>query len=149
MIVGVENTGKQAARGQTIASAPSQRKRKVLLVDDSITTLFMEQMILGASAHLHLLTAVDGEEAVRIALEEKPDVIIMDTVMPRMNGLQACRAIRAAAETSGIPIILVTTRDEDDTVHGGYASGCTGYITKPIDAAELVAVVAEYVQGKA
>jgi CheY-like chemotaxis protein len=120
------------------------KTRKVLLVDDSVTTLFMEQMILGVAPHLQLLTAVNGEEAVRLALEEKPDLIVMDAVMPRMNGLQACRAIRSAEETKGIPIILVTTRGEDDADLGGFASGCTGYLTKPINAAELIAVVEEH-----
>jgi two-component system phosphate regulon response regulator PhoB len=88
-----------------------------------------------------LLTASDGEEAVRMALEERPDLILMDVVMPRMNGVQACRTIRASAELNGIPIILVITRGEDDDVIGGYASGCTAYITKPLNPAELLALV--------
>ena len=120
--------------------APAGTK-KILLVDDSLTTLLMERAILGESPELTLFTASDGEEAVRIALEKKPDLILMDVVMPRMNGLQACRMIRASAELNGTPIILVITRGEDDDVIGGYASGCTAYITKPLNPAELVAVV--------
>jgi DNA-binding response OmpR family regulator len=117
------------------------RSKKILLVDDSVTTLLMERVILGESPNLTLLTAGDGEEAVRIALEEKPDLILMDVVMPRMNGVQACRTIRSLAEFNGTPIILVVTRGEDDDVIGGYASGCTAYITKPLNPAELIAVV--------
>jgi len=115
--------------------------KKVLLVDDSVTTLLMERMILGESPDLALFTAGDGEEAVRIALEEKPDLILMDVVMPRMNGVQACRAIRSLPEICDVPIILVTTRGEDDNVVGGYASGCTGYISKPLSPVELIALV--------
>lgn len=147
MIVCVDNAEKAASAERSLERTPKQKK--VLLVDDSITTLFMEQVILSQSRHLHLLTAVDGEEAVRIALEERPDLIVMDAVMPRMNGMQACRAIRAAAETKHTPIILVVPRGEDDAMHGGYASGCSGYITKPIDPAELVEVVEEHLRGKA
>src|SRR5262249_10345832 len=107
----------------------------------SVTTLLMERMILGESPNLELVTAMNGEEAVRVALEERPDLILMDAVMPHMNGVQACRAIRALAELGGVPIILVTTRGEEDDVLRGYASGCTGYITKPLNPAELVALV--------
>jgi DNA-binding response OmpR family regulator len=137
---------RNAAGQETLAVTAKNlaRTRKVLLVDDSVTTLFMGQVILGTAQHVHVLTAVDGEEAVRIALEEKPDLIVMDAVMPRMNGLQACRAIRLAAETREIPIILVTSRGEDDSEHGGYASGCTGYITKPFQSDELLALVKEH-----
>src|SRR5882724_4997508 len=93
--------------------------KKILLVDDSVSTLFMAQVILGETLGLHLVTALNGEEAVDVALREKPDLILMDIVMPRMNGLQACRAIRCRAETKEIPVILVTTRGEDGTICAG------------------------------
>jgi DNA-binding response OmpR family regulator len=99
----------------------------------------MERTVLSESPNLTVFTASDGEEAVRIAQEEKPDLIVMDVGMPRMTGVQACRRIRSLAEINGIPIILVTTRGEDDDVIGGFASGCTAYITKPVNPAELVA----------
>src|SRR4051812_36747002 len=116
-------------------------RKKILLVDDSVTTLLLERVILGESPHLTLLTAGDGEEAVRVALKEKPDLILMDVMMPRMNGVQACRTIRSSAELNSTPIILVVTRGEDDGAIGGFASGCTAYITKPLNPAELVVLV--------
>jgi len=115
--------------------------KKILLVDDSVSTLFMAQVILGESPGLHLVTALNGEEAVDVALREKPDLILMDVVMPQMNGLQACRAIRARAEMKEVPVILVTTRGEDGGDLHGYESGCTAYITKPFNGAELLALV--------
>jgi DNA-binding response OmpR family regulator len=118
-----------------------QTTKKILLVDDSVSTLFMAQVILGETPGLHLVTAVNGEEAVDVALRERPDLILMDIVMPRMNGLQACRAIRSRAETKEIPVILVTTRGEDGGNLHGYESGCTAYITKPFNGAELMALV--------
>ena len=113
--------------------------KKILLVDDSVTTLLMARMILEASPHLHLVTAENGEEAVSAALRERPDLILMDVVMPRMNGLQACRAIRSSDEIKEIPVILVTPRGEEGLY--GYDSGCTAYITKPFNSAELMALV--------
>jgi DNA-binding response OmpR family regulator len=126
---------------RTALSTTPARIRKVLLVDDSVTTLLMERTVLGESAELALFTASDGEEAVRVAAEERPDLVLMDVVMPRMNGVQACRAIRSLAGLEAIPIILVAARGEDDDAIGGYASGCTAYITKPLNPAELIAVV--------
>lgn len=117
------------------------RARKILLVDDSVTTLLMERAILEETAGLVLFTAGDGEEAVRIAVEEKPDLILMDVVMPRMNGVQACRKMRSSPGLKGVPIILVIARGEDDQVIGGYASGCNGYLTKPLNPVELTAMV--------
>ena len=112
--------------------------KKVLLVDDSTTALLMEQMILKNRAHFELIVARDGQEAVEKALAESPDLIVMDVVMPRMSGIEACKQIRHQDVTRHIPIILVTTRGEPENVELGYASGCSDYVTKPINGAELI-----------
>ena len=112
--------------------------KKVLLVDDSTTALLMEQMILKNRAHFELIVARDGQEAVEKAVAESPDLIVMDVVMPRMTGIEACKQIRLQDVTRHIPIILVTTRGEPENVELGYASGCNDYVTKPINGAELI-----------
>ena len=116
------------------------RRKVLLLVDDSKTILLMERMILGGGAY-DLITALDGEEAVEKARAELPDLILMDVVMPRMNGFEACRRIRSGEATSDIPVIMVTTRGELESVEAGYESGCADYVIKPIDAQELLAKV--------
>lgn len=116
------------------------RNKKILLVDDSRTSLFMEQMILRQGPY-DLLTAQDGEAGVREALAHRPDLILMDVVMPRMNGFEALRALRARPETRKTPVILVTTRGEPANVEEGWESGCSEYLTKPIDPEELLAKV--------
>jgi two-component system, OmpR family, alkaline phosphatase synthesis response regulator PhoP len=121
-----------------------EQTKKVLLVDDSEFTLLMETMILQESPDFRLITAMNGAEAVRIALKERPALILMDVVMPRMDGVQACRAIRSSADNRQVPIILVSARGEKDDVIEGYASGCTGYLTKPINPQELVALVEQH-----
>ena len=111
--------------------------RKILLVDDSATVLMMERMIL-ASERFQIVTAANGEEAQQRARTEQPDLILMDIVMPKCNGIQACKAIKEDPETKHIPIILVTTRGEAESMEAGYSSGCNDYVTKPVNSTELL-----------
>ena len=114
--------------------------RKILLVDDSATVLMMQRMIL-ASARFQVVTAANGEEAHARARSEQPDLILMDIVMPKMTGIQACRAIKQDPTTSHIPVIMVTTRGEAESMEAGYSSGCNDYVTKPIHSAELLSKI--------
>ena len=118
----------------------TESKKKILVVDDSKTALHIESMILRGGQY-QLVTAGDGEEAVRKAVAELPDVILMDVMMPKMNGFEACRAIRDLPETRDIPVIMVTTRGEESNMEVGFSSGCTDYVTKPINGAELLAKI--------
>ncbi|HEX5746508.1 MAG TPA: response regulator [Archangium sp.] len=115
-------------------------RKKILLVDDSSTVLLLHRMMLAHCGY-ELVTARDGQEALDKASTERPDLIFLDVLMPRMDGFQTCRALRARAETRDVPIILVTTRGEPHYVRQGFESGCTDYITKPFDGEELLAKV--------
>ncbi len=115
-------------------------RKKILVVDDSGTARMIEQMALGRSSY-DVVQAKDGAEAVEVARCERPDLILMDVMMPRMNGFEACRSIRAQEETKSIPVIMVTTRGEPVNVETGYRSGCNDYVTKPIDGHELLTKV--------
>jgi DNA-binding response OmpR family regulator len=115
-------------------------RKRILVVDDSRTAAMMTSMILGKGAY-EVMVAADGEEGVRMALAEHPDLIVMDVMMPRMDGFEACRRLRSEAATSTIPIIMVTTRGEAVNVEAGYDSGCSDYVTKPINSVELLAKV--------
>lgn len=123
-------------------------RKKILLVDDSTTALLMEQMILKKRTDVELILARDGQEAVEKTLTELPDLIVMDVVMPRMTGIEACRQIRLQDPTRHIPIILVTTRGEPENVENGYASGCSDYVTKPINGPELITKIEDFVGPK-
>jgi DNA-binding response OmpR family regulator len=112
-------------------------RKKILLVDDSATILMMERMILSKGPY-EVITAVDGEDAVAKAASERPDLILMDVVMPKMNGFDAVRRIRQSSEVGSTPIIMVTTRGEMENVEAGFSSGCNDYVTKPINGAELM-----------
>ena len=116
------------------------QRKKILLVDDSCTILMMEKLILRNDP-FDLVTAMNGEEAVRKAIAELPDLILLDVVMPRMGGFEACRLIRANDTTRHIPIVMVTTRSEPVSIETGWTNGCTDYVTKPINAIEFLAKV--------
>jgi CheY-like chemotaxis protein len=112
-------------------------KKKVLLVDDSNTVLMMEKMILAKGPY-QVVTARDGREAIEKAKSEQPDVVLLDVVMPNLDGLSACAAIRRQPETAHIPIVMVTTRGEEANVETAFRNGCTDYVTKPINGVELL-----------
>jgi CheY-like chemotaxis protein len=121
-------------------------KKKILLVDDSPTMLMVERSLLEGEPYA-LISAENGRTAVSTALAERPSLILMDVVMPGMDGIEACRLLRADDATRDIPIILVTTRSSMEHVERAYESGCNDYIIKPFDAEELRAKVASLVGG--
>jgi twitching motility two-component system response regulator PilH len=111
--------------------------RKVLVVDDSNTDLKnMEQICSGAG--YQVITAVSGKEAVAKAKSERPDAVILDVVMPEMNGFQACRAITNDADTKGMPVILVSSKGEKTDKLWGQEQGARGYVTKPFKSEDLL-----------
>ncbi|MEW6735436.1 MAG: response regulator [Acidobacteriota bacterium] len=122
---------------------PSQKK--ILLVDDSAITLMMERMILK-DGHYNFILAKDGQEAIEKALREQPDLILMDVIMPKMNGFEACRRLRQVELTRSIPIIIVTSLGENEDRQKGFESGCNDYIIKPLRSTELLSKIKPYLE---
>jgi CheY-like chemotaxis protein len=121
-----------------------EMRPKILIVDDSVTTLLMEEMLLKKYTNFDVVQARNGQEAVKVALEEQPSLILMDVVMPKMDGFAACREMRRQEKLKKVPIILVTSRGEPQNVEAGFESGCNDYLTKPIDSNELLQMVNGY-----
>jgi CheY-like chemotaxis protein len=111
-------------------------RKKILVVDDSETALMLQRMTLERG--YDVITAKDGRAGVDLAIAERPDLILLDVVMPKMNGFEACRALRAEAATRGIPIIMVTSRGEMEQMEQAFLSGCTDYVSKPVRSVELL-----------
>ena len=111
--------------------------KKIRTVDDSKTALMVTTMALKRTPYL-VTTAADGEEALAKALADPPDLIVLDVVMPKLDGLETCRRLRSREETKNIPIIMLTTRGESENVKVGFDAGCTDYMTKPVNATELL-----------
>ena len=108
------------------------------MVDDSETILMFEQMILKKGGY-EIVTAKNGKDGVAKALETKPDLILMDVMMPGMSGFEAVKRLRQDAATRSIPVVMVTT--EAESMEAGYESGCSDYVVKPIDQLELITKV--------
>lgn len=119
---------------------------KILLVDDSVTSRLASRTLLTDHQSWELISACDGQEGLEKAIQEQPDLILMDIEMPRMNGLEACRALKGNEATKKIPVILLTMRGENQFVQQGYASGCDDFLTKPVNPEKLRAVVTKYLR---
>lgn len=113
---------------------------KILIVDDSETQLYALTKIVEGEGH-QVVVAHNGEEGVEMAKAETPDLILMDVVMPGLNGFQATRKISKEKSTADIPIIFVTTKNQETDRVWGMRQGAAAYITKPVDKAELVKAV--------
>jgi len=109
----------------------------ILIVDDSPTEIHViSQMLTGAG--FQVISANDGESGITMAKAEKPNLILMDVVMPGLNGFQATRELSRDEETSSIPVILVTTKDQDTDKTWGMRQGAKDYVVKPVSAELLV-----------
>lgn len=113
---------------------------KVLIVDDSPTEIYQFKGMLEKMGHT-VITAENGRDGVALANEEQPDIVLMDIVMPDMNGFQATRLICRGAETRHIPVIIVSSKNQETDKVWGERQGARGYITKPVDQRELVNVM--------
>ena len=114
--------------------------QKILLVDDSKTELHVLSELLTKNGYA-VRTAANGEEAMRRLQEEKPDLILMDVVMPGQNGFQLTRAISRDPLYADVPIIMCTSKNQETDRVWGMRQGAKAYITKPVDPAELKAKI--------
>lgn len=109
----------------------------ILIVDDSPTEVHVFRTILEKNG-MDVSVATDGDEGIAKALEMKPDCILMDVVMPGKNGFQATRDLSRNPETASIPVIIITTKDQETDKIWGVRQGAKDYIVKPINEAELL-----------
>lgn len=115
--------------------------KKVLVVDDSPTERHCLNEILTKAGY-QVSFAMNGEEGVAKAKSDKPDLIVMDVVMPGLNGFQACRSITQDPVTQHIPVILCTTKNQETDKIWAMRQGAKAYVTKPVDGADLLKKVA-------
>ncbi len=122
------------------ARVPAESSPRILVVDDDRRVL--ELLELAFSTHgFRVLTAADGEEALKQALSQRPDLVVLDVRLPRKSGLEVCEALRRDPEESAVPIILVSAAVETETRLQAFARGADDYLTKPFSPKELIARV--------
>ncbi|QNH17856.1 response regulator [Xanthomonas sp. SS] len=120
---------------------------RILIVDDSPSQLLGIQRIVEKLGH-ETITATDGAAGVEAAKASLPDLVLMDVVMPNLNGFQATRTLRREPSTQNIPVILVTTKDQDTDRMWGMRQGARAYITKPFSEDELSEVIERVFSGE-
>ena len=117
----------------------------IFIVDDSPTEIHVLKTILEKNGHT-VESADNAEAGIEQINVKKPDLVLMDVVMPGMNGFQATRALTKAPETENIPIIIVTTKDQETDRMWGLRQGAKDYITKPVDEAILLEKITAILQ---
>ena len=113
----------------------TQRKLVLVVEDDTSLLLGLEENLKFEG--YDVITAADGEQGLRLALEKSPDAILLDVVLPRMTGFQVCRALRQ--EGKRVPVVMLTARGEEVDKITGFDMGADDYVTKPFSVAELLA----------
>lgn len=117
--------------------------KTILLVDDSPTQVKAMQAALEGKG-FHLMTANDGEEALAKVIRHKPDVVLLDVVLPKKNGFQVCRQLKTAPETKHTKVIMVTSKSHDSDRFWGLKQGADEFLTKPVSPEELLALIARH-----
>ncbi len=115
----------------------SDTVKTILVVDDSPTETHVIKRIVEEGGY-SVITAEDGESGIAEAKKLHPDVILMDVVMPGLNGFQATRQLTRAPETKDIPVILVTTKDQETDKAWGMRQGARDYVVKPVTSVDLL-----------
>lgn len=113
------------------------RKKTVLIVDDTKTNIDILLNLLGE--RYDIVVALDGESALEIVQESSVDLILLDIMMPNIDGYDVCHRLKSNENTSDIPVIFVTARDDEDSIERAYEIGAIDYITKPFKPVELLA----------
>ena len=119
--------------------------KRVLLVDDSETVIQFEKLTLRGMG-FDIAVAKNGRLALEQVTAQKPDLILLDLMMPEMDGVETLRCLKADAEAKTIPVIVVTTKGDPEMVERATQAGCDDYITKPVDKIELLDKVRKHLR---
>jgi DNA-binding response OmpR family regulator len=120
-------------------------KKRVLVVDDEADLVEMLTLRLEANDY-EVITASDGQEGLEKARKEKPDLIILDLMLPKMDGYKVCRMLKFDEKFKQIPVILFTARAQESDVRLGEEVGANAYLTKPFEPAILLAKIKELIE---
>ena len=117
----------------------------VLIVDDSPTAQRIIRLAVESGGY-RVLTASDGDEAIDVAMRERPDLIVLDIILPKKNGFQVCRHLKAFPETCGIKVILLSSKNHEMDILWGKRQGADGYLTKPFESEQLLTCIESVLQ---
>ena len=121
--------------------------KKILIVDDEMYILNILDFSLESEG-FEVVTASNGEEALTKALDVQPDLIVLDVMMPKIDGFEVCRALKNKAETKKIPVILLTAKDRDKDREKGDEVGADLYMTKPFSPSRLIEQIQDLIGSR-
>ena len=121
--------------------------RKILVIEDDPSALKFAAYALQQGGY-QVLTATNGVEGLKMAQDEEPDLLILDVMLPGMDGFELCHRLRNAPATAGLPILMLSVKGRESDRNMGLTVGADQYLTKPIGPAELVASVGQLLEGK-
>ena len=121
-------------------------KKTVLIADDEIDIVETLKFMLESES-FEVLTAYDGEEALKLARTAIPDIILLDVMMPKINGYKVSRLLKFDKKFQDIPILMITARSQEEDKLIGEETGADEYITKPFDISEVIDLINKYLQG--
>ena len=122
-------------------------REKILIVEDNPQNMRLLEILLRSESYT-LLKAIDGEEALEVAVSEKPNIIVMDIQLPRISGLEVIRKLRQMPAFNHVPIIALTTYAMKGDREKFIEAGCDAYLSKPISIRELPKMIAEMLQNQ-
>jgi two-component system alkaline phosphatase synthesis response regulator PhoP/two-component system response regulator VicR len=120
--------------------------RKILVVDDERHIVRLVEVNLTRAGY-DIVVAYDGIEALEVVKKEKPDMIVLDVMMPRMDGFEVLKKLQADESTQNIPVIMLTAKAQDADIFKGWSSGVSSYLTKPFNPRELLTFVERIFQS--
>lgn len=136
MIDSIIFTKKQVSRAMT----------KILIIDDSPTETQLLSGMMEKNG-FEVLTSENGADGIEVAQSQLPDLILMDVVMPGMNGFQATRKLTKTKETAHIPVIIITTKDQETDRIWGMRQGAKSFLTKPVNESKLISTINSLLEG--
>jgi len=120
---------------------------RILVIDDSPTMLYMVTEMIAQGGH-ETITASNGEQAICMAVNQQPDLVLLDVILPKLNGYEVCRQLKSTPQTADIPVVMITSKSKDKDRKWGIEQGADDYITKPFDADDLLDVIERFVRGR-
>ena len=123
-----------------------EQGNKILAVDDERHIVRLIQVNLERAGY-QVITAFDGPEALKKVESDKPDLVVLDVMMPKMDGFEVLKRLQANPETRDIPVIMLTAKAQDADVFRGWSSGVSAYLTKPFNPLELITFVKRIFSG--
>ena len=122
--------------------------QKILVVEDQLDIQKLIKMTLRVKGVKEVFVAGDGEECLETLKSVKPDLILLDVSMPRLDGYETCRRVKANPDTRDIPVIFLSARTQSDERETGLRAGASGYLSKPFDPTTLYSQILEILQGQ-